>query len=99
MHIGSSTRSALFAAVLLALAAAAYGQINISVSFAPPQILIFAQSPIVRRQYNRTIGLSRIGMSLSGREQLRRTSVLSPNTLLVLRKRGLHRNNRHSLLQ
>src|SRR5579871_1713781 len=65
----------------------------------PRQNLTFAQSPIVRRQYNRTIGLSRIGMSLSGRKLLRRTSVLSPNTLLLLRKRGLHRNNRHSLLQ
>src|SRR5579871_799765 len=65
----------------------------------PRQNQTFAQSPIVRRQYNRTIGLSRIGMSLSGRKLLRRTSVLSPNTLLLLRKRGLHRNNRHSLLQ
>jgi len=65
----------------------------------PRQILIFAQSPIVRRQYNRTIGLSRIGMSLSGRKLLRRTSVLSHNTLLLLRKRGLRRENRHSLFQ
>ena len=65
----------------------------------PRQILIFARSPIARRQYNRTIGLSRIGMILSGRKMLRRTSVLSPNALLLPRKRGLRRNDSHSLLQ
>jgi hypothetical protein len=65
----------------------------------PRQILIFARSPIARRQYKRTIGLSRIGMILSGRKMLRRMSVLSPNTLLLPRKRGLRRNDSHSLLQ
>jgi len=43
MRIGSSIRSALFAAVLLAIAAAAYGQINISVSFAPPELPVYEQ--------------------------------------------------------
>ena len=38
MRIISSIRSLLFAVVLLALSAAAYAQISVSISFAPPEL-------------------------------------------------------------
>lgn len=48
-------------------------------------------------QCSRTIGLSLTGLSLlSGRKRLRRTSVRSPSTLLLLRKHDLHRNSDRS---
>ena len=43
MRIVSSIRSSLFAAVLLAIAAAAYAQMSISVSFAPPELPVYEQ--------------------------------------------------------
>jgi hypothetical protein len=43
MRIISSIRSALFALVLLAMSAAAYAQINISISFAPPELPVYEQ--------------------------------------------------------
>jgi hypothetical protein len=43
MRIARSIRSPLFALVLLALSAAAYGQISISVSFAPPELPVYEQ--------------------------------------------------------
>ena len=52
----------------------------------------------VRRLHSRVAVLSPAGVSLSGRKLLRRPSVLSPNTILLLRKRDLPRNNGRSLL-
>ena len=43
MRIARSIRSPLFAVVLLALSAAAYGQISVSVSFAPPELPVYEQ--------------------------------------------------------
>jgi hypothetical protein len=43
MHIISSIRTSLFALVLLALSAAAFGQIGISISIAPPELLTYEQ--------------------------------------------------------
>jgi hypothetical protein len=43
MRIRSSIRSALFAAVMLGIAAATYAQTSISVSFAPPQLPVYEQ--------------------------------------------------------
>jgi len=43
MRIIHSIRSPLFALVLLAISAAAYGQINVSISFAPPELPVYEQ--------------------------------------------------------
>ena len=43
MRIASLIRSPLFALVLLAMSAAAYAQISISVSFAPPELPVYEQ--------------------------------------------------------
>jgi WXXGXW repeat (2 copies) len=43
MHIIRSVRSSLFALVLLALSAAAFGQISVSISFAPPELPVYEQ--------------------------------------------------------
>jgi WXXGXW repeat (2 copies) len=43
MRIISSIRSPLFALVLLAMSAAAYAQIGISISFAPPELPVYEQ--------------------------------------------------------
>jgi hypothetical protein len=43
MRTISSVRSSLFALVLLAMSAAAYGQIGISISFAPPELPVYEQ--------------------------------------------------------
>ena len=43
MRIASPLRSPLFALVLLAMSAAAYAQISISVSFAPPELPVYEQ--------------------------------------------------------
>jgi YXWGXW repeat-containing protein len=43
MRIFSSLRYSLFALVLLALSAAAYGQIGVSISLAPPELLTYEQ--------------------------------------------------------
>ena len=43
MRITSSIRSMLFAVVLLALSAAAFGQIGIAISFAPPEMPVYEQ--------------------------------------------------------
>src|SRR5713226_2372377 len=43
MRIFSSIRSTLFALVLLALSAAAYAQISISINFAPPELPVYEQ--------------------------------------------------------
>jgi hypothetical protein len=43
MRIASPIRSPLFALVLLAMSAAAYAQISISVSFAPPELPVYEQ--------------------------------------------------------
>jgi hypothetical protein len=43
MRIVSSIRSPLFALLLLAMSAAAYAQINLSVSFAPPELPVYSQ--------------------------------------------------------
>jgi WXXGXW repeat (2 copies) len=43
MRINSSIRSPLFAVVLLAISAAAYTQIGISISFAPPELPVYEQ--------------------------------------------------------
>jgi len=46
MRIISSIRSPLFALVLLALSAAAYAQIGISISFAPPELPVYEQPAV-----------------------------------------------------
>ena len=43
MRIISSIRSALFVLVLLAMSAAAYAQVSISISFAPPELPVYDQ--------------------------------------------------------
>jgi hypothetical protein len=43
MRIISSIRSPLFALVLLAMSAAAYAQISVSISFAPPELPVYEQ--------------------------------------------------------
>jgi hypothetical protein len=45
MRIFSSIRYSVFVLVLLALSAAAYGQIGISISVAPPELLTYEQPP------------------------------------------------------
>ena len=43
MSITRSIRSPLFALVLLAMSAAAYAQISVSISFAPPELPVYEQ--------------------------------------------------------
>ncbi len=43
MSITRSIRSPLFALVLLALSAAAYAQLSVSISFAPPELPVYEQ--------------------------------------------------------
>src|ERR1700726_1016281 len=46
MRFIPSIRSLLFALVVLAIAAASYGQIGISITFAPPELPVYEQPPV-----------------------------------------------------
>ena len=84
MRIMSSIRSPLFALVLLAMSAAAYAQVSISISFAPPELPVYEQPLCPGEGYLWTPGYWAYANDYDDYYWVPGTWVMAPGTRLAL---------------